>query len=82
MNKVTTIFPKDCEIVEEKSIDDGECIYVEVKGDPAAERYPLKMRDDASGVSYAALVKAGLVADDGDDEFDINECDGMDEMEW
>lgn len=39
------------------------------------------MRDEAAGVSYNALVKAGLVAED-DDDFDINECEGMDEASW
>ena len=70
-------------ITEIKEVDDGKTIYVEVPADTANDKFGIKMRDEASGVSYATLVKAGLVADeDSDDEFDINECDGMDEMEW
>lgn len=55
-------------------------IYVEVPADAKAEKFGIKIRDEAAGVSYNVLVKAGLVADDDDDDFDINECEGMEEV--
>jgi len=81
VDAVLTVFPA-AQILEEKEYAEGECIYAEVAADKSKDQFPIKMRDEASGVSYAHLVKNGLVADDDDDDFDINECEGMDEMEW
>ena len=63
--------------------DNGTCIYAEADADTNNNRFPIKMRDEASSASYEHLKKKGFVGgDDSDDDFDLNQCDDMQDLEW
>lgn len=53
----------------------------EILGDPAQERFPLKMRDEAINLSFALLKAKKLVVDDDSDDDDTNYAEAMG-VEW
>jgi len=55
-----------------------EIVTAVANADPTNERFPLKLRDIASGSSFAYLRKKGFMADEDEDDSYEPECD----IEW
>ncbi|EDQ92780.1 uncharacterized protein MONBRDRAFT_30745 [Monosiga brevicollis MX1] len=67
------------EIVEETE----ETIKVIAKGDPAAEKFPLKIRDEAINAGFSLLREKQLVPEDDDDsDYDYEAAMEENEIEW
>ncbi|CAG9460852.1 unnamed protein product [Pedinophyceae sp. YPF-701] len=69
------------EILETKD-EEGKIIYAEAKADKDNGKFPIKMRDEASAASYDLLKTKGFVGGDDDSDFDLNQCEDMQDLEW
>ncbi len=62
--------------------ESGEYIKAEISGNPEANRFPLKLRDQAIGASFELLKKKGLMNDDSSDSVNLGEMAEANDIEW
>jgi len=77
LDRVTAAMTDDIEIVEETP----EIITAIAKGNPAKEKYPLKMRDAGINAGFVMLHEKQLVPEDDDDDEYVNYAEAAG-VEW